>query len=376
MSIVKSIRLFFQEGSSDKLYNAAIVKDGELYTVTVEWGRRGGSLNQGSKAVKVALAVAQKKYDALVREKTNKGYQAITEELQPAAVAPPEGQGSGSRVGTKRPRVGQVAQLLQAIEEDELAAYLANDRMIAQQKIDGDRVLVQIGDDMLVTNRDGQKKDVDLRMFEGLSYLPHGTVVDGELLAGGEYWLFDVLQVGDDDVRARGYLERWELLDGELEPALSGNVRIVPIARGRKAKQKLHDQLRASGAEGLVFKDAQAPYTPGRGRSQLKCKFVKSADVIIVENAGNAYQMAVYDGKKLFECGRVFAGTTNADRKSLDAALGRKERPICEVQYLYATDDHQLFQPKFVRVRDDKVAKDCLRDQLLTTCRRVIVGSG
>jgi bifunctional non-homologous end joining protein LigD len=373
VSTVKSIQLFYQEGSSDKVYNAAIIKDGELYTVKVEWGRRGGSLNQGSKAVKVALAVAQKKYDSLVREKTNKGYQAISDALQPAAVAPPEGEGSGSRVGTKRPRVGPVAQLLQSIDEAELDAYLANDRMIAQQKIDGDRVMVKVLPEVVVTNREGQVKDVDLRHFAGLQYLPHGTIVDGELLGGGEYWLFDVLQFGADDVRPRGYLERWEILENELEPALSGNIRVVPIAKGKKAKQTLHDQLRAQGAEGLVFKDAHAPYAAGRGRTQLKCKFIKSADVIILENAGNAYQMAVYDGKKLFACGKVFAGTTNADRKALDAALGRRERPICEVQYLYATDDHQLFQPKFVRVRDDKPAKDCVRDQLLTTCRTVIV---
>lgn len=371
---MKSIKLFFQEGSSDKLYNATIVKDGDLYTVTCEWGRRGGGLQQGSKAVRVALAVAQKKYDSLVREKTNKGYQEITEDVQPAAVAPPEGEGSGSRVGTKRPRVGPVAQLLKDIEDHELDAFLADDAMIAQQKIDGDRILVTIGDgELLVTNREGQVSERNPKHFAGLGYLPVGTIVDGELLDDGSYWLFDVLQVGDEDVRELGYLERWEKLDGELEPALSGSVAVVPVAAGKKAKKKLHDQLRGAGAEGLVFKHRDAPYKAGRNTTQRKHKFVKSADVIILENAGNAYLMAVYDGKSLFECGKVFAGTTNASRKALDAALARKERPVCEVRYLYATDDHQLFQPVFVRTRDDKAAKECLRGQLLTTCRTVIV---
>src|SRR5262249_30625800 len=95
VSAIRSIQLFYQEGSSDKVYNATIVKDGDAYTVKVEWGRRGSNLNQGSKAVKVSLAVAQKKYDSLVREKRNKGYEEITVDVQPAAVAPPEGQGSG-----------------------------------------------------------------------------------------------------------------------------------------------------------------------------------------------------------------------------------------------------------------------------------------
>jgi len=376
MSVIKSIELFYQEGTSDKVYNASIIKDGDAYTVKVAWGRRGSGLNQGAKAVKVPLATAEKKYASLVREKTNKGYQPITEEIKPAAVAPPIGEGSGSKAPRARARVGHAAQLLTALEEHELAKFLTDEAMIAQQKIDGMRVLAHVGDDILVTNRDGQKTTkVDLRMFEGLGYLPPGTIVDGELLDDG-YWLFDVLQFGDDDVRGQGYLARWELLENELEPALSGAIRIVPIAKGKKQKQKLHDKLRGSGAEGIVFKHRDAPYTPGRpssGGPQRKHKFIKSCDVVILENAGNAYLMGVYDGKKLFEVGKVFAGTTNASRKQLDAALGRGDRPIAEVRYLYASDDHQLYQPVFVRTRDDKPAKQCIRGQLLTTSRTVIV---
>ena len=376
MSLVKSIELFFQEGSSDKVYNAYIIKDGDGYTVKVAWGRRGSRLNEGAKAIKVPLAAAQKKYDSLVNEKTRKGYQPITPEVRPAAVAPPIGEGSASRAPGRRAKIGPAAQLLTAIDDAELAKFLADDTMIAQQKIDGMRVLATVGEDQpLVTNRDGQATKVDARVFGGLAYLPHGTIVDGELLDDG-YWIFDVLQIGDTDVRAQGYLARWELLDNEVEPALTGEVRVVPIASGKKAKQKLHDKLRDAGAEGLVFKHRDAPYTPGRpasGGPQRKHKFIKSCDVVVLENAGNAYLMAVYDGKKLFEVGKVFAGTTNASRKLLDAALGRGERPICEVKYLYATDDHQLYQPVFVRARDDKPAKQCVRTQLLTTCRKVVI---
>jgi bifunctional non-homologous end joining protein LigD len=374
VSVIKEIELFFQEGSSDKVYNAMIVKDGDAYTVKVAWGRRGSTLNTGAKAIKVALAVAQKKYDSLVREKTNKGYQPITAEVKPAAVATPVGEGSGSKAPRARAKVGHAAQLLQPIDDDELEAFLANDKMIAQQKLDGMRVLAHISDgEILVTNRDGQRTDkVDKRAFAGLEYLPHGTIVDGELMGDG-YWLFDILQLADEDVRDRGYLDRWGLLDGELEPALTGDVRVVPIASGKAAKKKLHDKLRKAGAEGLVFKQRDAPYTAGRGTTQRKHKFVRSADVVIIENAGNAYLMAVYDGKSLFECGKVFSGTSNTSRKSLDAALGSGKKPVCEVRYLYATDDHQLYQPVFVRERDDKKAKECVRAQLLTTCRNVVV---
>ena len=46
---------------------------------------------------------------------------------------------------------------------------------------------------------------------------------------------------------------------------------------------------------------------------------------------------------------------------------------VAEVKYLYATDDHQLFQPVFVAIRQDKLAKACLRDQLVRTDRGVVM---
>jgi hypothetical protein len=45
------------------------------------------------------------------------------------------------------------------------------------------------------------------------------------------------------------------------------------------------------------------------------------------------------------------------------------------VKYLYATDDHQLFQPVFVNARTDKAAKQCIRAQLVTTSRKVVVAT-
>lgn len=373
MGTVKSVQLFFQEGSSDKVYNASIIEDAGAYTVHVEWGRRGSKLSEGNKAVRVTRAVAERTFDKLVREKRGKGYEEIGAGVAPAIVAPPVGQGSGSKAGgPRRAKVGHAAQLLTAIDDDELDRFLGDDAMVAQQKLDGVRVLVTAdGSRLIPTNRDGQPTQMANAALAGLEYLPKGTVVDGEVL-GDQFWLFDVLELAGTDVRGRGYVERWEILNDELEPALTGEARILSVARTRTQKRTLHDKLRAAGCEGIVFKHRDAPYTSGRGTSQRKYKFIKSADVIILENAGNAYRMAVWDGRTLFECGRVFAGTTNASRKDLDARLGRGEQPVAEVRYLYATDDHQLFQPVFVGVRDDKIAKACVRAQLVRAGRDVI----
>ena len=374
MGAIRTIRLFFQEGTSDKVYNAEIVEDRGRYTVHVSWGRRGGGLQEGNKAVRVTRAEADKVFDRLVREKTTKGYQEITATVQPAAVAPPVGEGSGTKAGagTTRARVGLAAQLLTALPDDELPSFLLDDAMIAQQKLDGVRVIVYVGDTIVATNRNGQPTQMANAALASLEYLPKGTCVDGEVL-GNQFWLFDVLALAGQDVRSRGYLERWQMLDEELEPALTGGANILPLASGKTAKQTLHDKLRRANAEGIVFKHRDAPYSSGRGTTQRKYKFQKSADVIILENVGNAYRMAVWDGSKLFDIGRVFAGTTNASRNDLDTRLARGESVVAEVRYLYATDDHQLFQPVFVTRRDDKLATDCVRAQLVRTDRSVVL---
>lgn len=370
-TVIKSVKLFFQEGNSDKVYHATIIETAPgTYTVAVEWGRRGSRLNTGNKAVGVSLEAAEKAYARLVREKTNKGYQEITDAVQPAAVAPPEGQGSGSKVQGRRKRTGVAAQLLESIEEEELEKYLTDEKVIAQQKIDGIRILAHIAEELIATNRNGEHTSLDERVGEGLSGLPHGTIVDGEMI-GDQYWLFDVLQIGDEDVRKLGYLERWLRLEGDVEPGLSGPIRVLPIASGKK-KRILLERIIESRGEGIVFKQTRAPYKAGRGSTQVKYKLTKSADVILISNAGNAYQMAVYDGKKLRDIGKVFAGTTNETRSIIDEMLEDGMQPIAEVRYLYATEDENLFQPVFVRLRDDKKAAECTRVQLIKTERGII----
>jgi len=379
MKLVRTTALFFQEGTSDKVYIACLhAEDDGTFTVEVEWGRRGAALNKGKKAVKVSRVAADKAMDRLVREKKNKGYEEIATDTQPAAVAPPEGEGSGTRATGIRKRIGVGAQLLNAIEAVAADALLDDAMHVAQQKLDGNRVIAHVGrkgESSFATNRSGQITSIASSVLEGLGDLPHGTIVDGEVITidgAATYVLFDVLQIGDEDVRALGYLARWQRLDEELEPGLSGPVRVIECARTPKEKRGLHDRLAKASAEGIVFKRKDAPYTSGRpatGGTQLKHKFVKSADVVIVENAGNAYRMQVRDGKKWLDVGKVFSGTTNESRRIIDERLGEGERLVAEVRYLYATDDEQLFQPVFVRLRSDKDASDCLRSQLTKTTR-------
>jgi hypothetical protein len=70
-----TISLYFREGSSDKVYHAQIAPDGnDLYSVNFQYGRRGSTLQAGTKTTApVALVQAQKIFDKLVAEKGPKG---------------------------------------------------------------------------------------------------------------------------------------------------------------------------------------------------------------------------------------------------------------------------------------------------------------
>src|SRR5712675_1394960 len=75
MEAQNRVTLYYREGSSDKMYQAAIEPAGELFVVNFAYGRRGSTLNTGTKnSSPVDYDTARRTYDKLVREKMAKGY--------------------------------------------------------------------------------------------------------------------------------------------------------------------------------------------------------------------------------------------------------------------------------------------------------------
>ena len=71
----ESQTLYFRDGSSDKVYQAAIEAKDDGFVVNFAFGRRGATLQTGTKtASPVTLAAAKKIYDKLINEKKAKGY--------------------------------------------------------------------------------------------------------------------------------------------------------------------------------------------------------------------------------------------------------------------------------------------------------------
>lgn len=92
MKLVKQTKLFFQEGTSDKVYEIDLCEVGEGFVVNFRYGRRGASLKEGTKTIfPVDRAAAEKAFDALEQEKRRKGYFAAGE----AALAPAPEKKSG-----------------------------------------------------------------------------------------------------------------------------------------------------------------------------------------------------------------------------------------------------------------------------------------
>ena len=90
MKLIKQTTLFFQEGNSDKVYEVDLCEMGvNQYVVNFRYGKRGATLNEGSKTAQpVSLAEAEKIFDKLANEKIKKGYQ--TELPQPVVADIPK----------------------------------------------------------------------------------------------------------------------------------------------------------------------------------------------------------------------------------------------------------------------------------------------
>ena len=126
------ITLYYREGSSDKVYQAAIEPQGDLFLVTYAFGRRGSTLSPGSKTSEpVDLDTATRIYTKLVNEKKAKGY-----------TEGPEGT-PYQHTAIQDRVTGLLPQLLNPIDEDQVNLLLMDDGWAMQEKFDGRRMLIR-----------------------------------------------------------------------------------------------------------------------------------------------------------------------------------------------------------------------------------------
>lgn len=345
----KSVHLHYREGGSDKVYQVRLEPKGDGYTVDIAYGRRGSSLNTGTKTpAPVAYDQARRIYDKLVRTKLAKGYT-------------PNEHGTPFEHSDKAGRfTGIQPQLLNAIDESAVARLIADDAWCLQEKFDGRRQLIRkAGGVMTLINRRGLiigGSDIILRQARDL---PGDFLLDGECV-GEAFYVFDLLEIGDRDLRSCTYRQRLVELLNLLGSAQHPNIQCLDTAFDAPTKLRWVRELREADREGLVLKRLSAPYTAGRpatGGDQLKHKFCETLSAVV---AGHNRQRSV-EIRLFSELGWVTAGNVTIPPNHDVPAVGT----VVEVRYLYAfPESGVLYQPVYLGPREDVTPGECVTAQL------------
>lgn len=144
--------------------------------------------------------------------------------------------------------------------------------------MDGDRLMMsRTGLGVIYSTRARAKlEDSHFPTVAAVAFLSeHTWVMDGELMPGGEFVAFDILELDGQDLRAVANGARREILMA-VSP-----FRVVKRAIGEDAKRELWDGIRQRGGEGVVFKLISAPYFDGRSEDAQRAKFYETEDFTV-----------------------------------------------------------------------------------------------
>ena len=227
------------------------------------------------------------------------------------------------------------------------------------------------------------------------------------------YLVFDVLYARGELLLEHPLRERQEILDALLaaprEPRVRGrfapgqqgqlefdddsesNARLIraPVFQASTPQELDHlfEAAQARGNEGLMIKDPDSPYTPGRrGKAWLKLKReLATLDVVVTaveyghgKRIGvlSDYTFAVRDGDKLVNIGKAYSGLTDAEIAEMTKwflehtledqgfRLVVEPKIVLEVAFnnMMRSDRHEsgyaLRFPRIVRMRPDKLAEE------------------
>ncbi len=316
------------------------------------------------------------------------------------------------RIEAMRPTNFMLAEPMASAEE--IAEYFEGRELFAEFKYDAVRAQIhKLGEQVKIFSRRLEEMTSFPEVAEAAKKIPHDVVLDGEVVAFREgplsfqllqrrlrradleeskriapirCFCFDILYLDGRPVHREPFRARrallWRLLEGtELKDADSRTVRTAGEIRA------FFKESRSLGYEGLVLKDPESLYTPGRrGRYWAKLKEeLDTLDVVMVaaefghgKRAGKIsdYTFAVRDGDSLKVIGKAYSGLTD---KEIDEMMQRIERLavgetgfrmtvrpeiVLEVAFdsIQRSDRHDsgyaLRFPRIKRIRDDKRVAD------------------
>jgi bifunctional non-homologous end joining protein LigD len=346
---LQHVTLYYRRGSADKVYHVGIQPSGPGFVVNFAFGRRGSTLSTGTKTAEpVGFDEARKIYQKLVREKTAKGY-------TPGENATPYQQTEKAGRAT-----GIVPQLCNPIDEADAQRLLADPAWLTQEKLDGKRMLVlRQGDSIDGINRNGLIGSLPKPVAQCAMRLPSQQfLIDGECI-GDTFVAFDLLEYACVDLRRQPYLKRMEQLYSLPILGAAQPISVISTAM-TVTKRAMLAGLRRLNREGIVFKNSDAPHTPGRpasGGDWLKLKFTASCSCIVAGTNGSrrSVRLELVDGSKRVAVGSVTI-PVNQDMPQANS--------VVEVRFLYAYRGGALYQPVYLGRRDDVTSAECRVSQL------------
>ena len=290
-------------------------------------------------------------------------------------------------------------------------------------KLDGYRALAfKTGGKLQLRSRNDN--DFALRypsIAKALAFLPDDTAVDGEIVAldaegkpsfnalqnyGSSkadliFYVFDVMVLAGKDVMGEPLRQRRELLEKKVLTKLDEPIRYSPALEASLAD--LVHSVKAQGFEGLVAKRRDSKYQPGeRTGAWQKMRVNQGQELVIAgytpsSKNFDALVIGYYEDGKLMYAARTRNGFTPASRAELFKKLkpleikecpfanlpekkaGRwgagltaekmkecrwlKPQLVGQFEFVEWTDVSHLRHTKFIALRDDKKAKDVVREK-------------
>jgi bifunctional non-homologous end joining protein LigD len=294
-------------------------------------------------------------------------------------------------------------------EEPQLATLVddvpTGNEWIHEYKYDGYRLLLSVGDGLATAwTRNGKDwSDKFKSLVKAAAQLPAGCLIDGEAAALDKdgkpsfqllqstlkeskganlvFYAFDLLVDRGKDIRKLPNIVRKErlaaLLEGVSPPIIYGD---HVIGRG----EALFEQVCKQRGEGIISKQANAPYRGQRTRNWLKVKCILRQEFVIVgwsesdkRRGFRSLLLAAKEKGKLTYVGKVGTGF---NAKSIEDMMERMEplavdkapvevpradrkgahfiepRLVAEIAYSEFTNDGILRHPSFIALREDKPA--------------------
>jgi bifunctional non-homologous end joining protein LigD len=202
------------------------------------------------------------------------------------------------------------------------------------------------------------------------------------------YYVFDILRLDGEDMRGLPLRRRKALLRQAL--SFHGHVRFTPH-RNEHGERLFRDACK-QGLEGLVAKRVDSPYRSSRSRDWLKLKCHAEQELVIggftapqgSRTDFGALLVGHFEDGTLRYAGKVGTGFDRDTLHSLGRSLRDLERDdpafadvhpiprgthwvepelVAQIAFAEWTRDGRLRHPRYLGLRDDKAARDVVRER-------------